>query len=119
MSAVSELETDEDEEFESEDEASPCERCCLPPNYFHHVSAGLGWEPQLITCPSCRSVITTRMHRTTTKRTWVIAAALLPIGCCWLPFYCGWYCMLRHYCPLCATMIGFAPRTRAGYRKDS
>ncbi|XP_053600299.1 lipopolysaccharide-induced tumor necrosis factor-alpha factor homolog isoform X2 [Plodia interpunctella] len=73
------------------------------------VTTPAGPEPMIMTCPSCNHQIVTRIERTATSRTHLIAC-LLFCFICW-PCTCLPYCMnscnnIDHYCPNCSAYIG-------------
>ncbi|KAJ6643349.1 Lipopolysaccharide-induced tumor necrosis factor-alpha factor like [Pseudolycoriella hygida] len=73
------------------------------------VAPQVGPDPQMITCPSCRSSVITRIEYEPTTKTHIIAG-LLCVFCCWC-CVCVPYCVDsckngNHYCPSCGAYIG-------------
>jgi len=69
----------------------------------------VGPDPQMITCPSCRSSVITRIEYEPTTKTHIMAG-LLCVFCCWC-CVCVPYCVDsckngNHYCPSCGAYIG-------------
>ncbi|KAF2897088.1 hypothetical protein ILUMI_09088 [Ignelater luminosus] len=65
-----------------------------------------GPNPQRVTCPSCRSSITTRVEAESSTRTHIIAALLCLVSCCCLPYLIDSCKNKNHYCPSCGAYLG-------------
>ncbi|XP_037046394.1 lipopolysaccharide-induced tumor necrosis factor-alpha factor homolog [Bradysia coprophila] len=73
------------------------------------MSPQVGPDPQMITCPSCRASVITRMEYEPTTKTHIMAG-LLCVFCCWC-CVCVPYCVNsckngNHFCPSCGAFIG-------------
>lgn len=73
------------------------------------VTPQVGPDPTMITCPSCRETVVTRMDYESSTRTHVMAGLCCLFGCwicCWMP-YCMDSCRNgNHYCPNCGSFLG-------------
>lgn len=73
------------------------------------VTPQVGPDPQMVTCPSCRSTVVSRMDYESSTRTHVMAGLCCLFGCwlcCWMP-YCMDSCRNgNHYCPSCGAFLG-------------
>ncbi|XP_014240768.1 lipopolysaccharide-induced tumor necrosis factor-alpha factor homolog [Cimex lectularius] len=76
------------------------------------IAASFGPEPQTLTCPSCHTVIVTRVERESTVKTHILAGVICLL-CCplfWVP-YCIDSCQAtNHYCPKCGAHLGIYDR---------
>lgn len=80
-----------------------------PPPAQVIVTPQVGPDPQMLTCPSCRATIVTKMEYQSSTRTHVMAGLCCLFGCwlcCWMP-YCMDSCRNgNHYCTNCGTFLG-------------
>lgn len=70
----------------------------------------VGANPQVMTCPNCREIVTSKVESSPTASTHMTACILGIIGwfccCCCLP-YCMDSCQSqKHSCPRCGTYLG-------------
>ena len=79
----------------------------VPPTII--VTPQVGPDPSMMTCPSCRQTVVTRMEYEPSTRTHVMAGLCCLFGCwlcCWMP-YCMDSCRNgNHYCPSCGSYLG-------------
>lgn len=73
------------------------------------IQPQVGPDPTMVTCPSCRQTVVTRMEYESSTRTHVAAGILCILGCwlcCCIP-YCMDSCQNgNHYCPSCGSFLG-------------
>ncbi|XP_014680711.1 PREDICTED: lipopolysaccharide-induced tumor necrosis factor-alpha factor homolog isoform X2 [Priapulus caudatus] len=67
---------------------------------------GLGRSPVSVTCPHCKSNITTVTTLENGKAVWIAAVALTLICCCCIPFCIDDLKDAVHSCPSCKERIG-------------
>ncbi|XP_076764800.1 uncharacterized protein LOC143431760 [Xylocopa sonorina] len=62
--------------------------------------------PYETTCPNCLSYIETKIYHFNTGVTHAIAASLIPVCLCMIPYCSNEYKNTAHYCPRCKIYLG-------------
>ncbi|KAG5675421.1 hypothetical protein PVAND_005327 [Polypedilum vanderplanki] len=80
-----------------------------PTVIIQHSNVAVGPNSTRLTCPSCHAVISTRVERKSSAKTYIVAV-LLCVFLCW-PCVCVPFCTnscrnANHYCPNCKAFLG-------------
>lgn len=63
---------------------------------------------EIITCFNCNLPVKARKIYTNTKTTHIIAAVLIPICMCFIPYCFKLYNDVRYECPACGSLLRFS-----------